>query len=380
MTVKIIHIATESQFTAFAVGEFESVAPHSNTVILTSAWVSGGLKYPLPAGVEVVRVSGLRGAFKIWNLIRGADLVVAHGLTIYGAIAFLTATKETIKMWSGWGYDYYSDLGGDSLISKQTIEFLGSNLENSKVLEALKAIKNKINRALMECASKRADLFSAPIPTDYDVFLKRFSKFSGIYAQLNYGNSGSLFEKCSAEKSASNILIGNSASATNNHIDVFNLIAKKDLSKVGEIIVPLTYGDSSYRDLIVNKGREIFGAKFFPIIHHMPIDEYSKIISSCNVVIMNHYRQQGIGNIGAAIFGGAHVFLSEKSPAYAFFHKIGVDIRSVEDLATNDLPIGLPSNWAVDKNRSAIQSFWGDTVVRKNTIRIVELIKSKKPL
>ena len=59
--------------------------------------------------------------------------------------------------------------------------------------------------------------------------------------------------------SENNILVGNSNSVTNNHLDAFKMIASSASFEYNEIICPLSYGGTKeYRNLVIRKGRKIF--------------------------------------------------------------------------------------------------------------------------
>ena len=68
------------------------------------------------------------------------------------------------------------------------------------------------------------------------------------------------------------------------------------------------------------------------------LDEYNKMLSTCSVAIMNHYRQQAVGNIIALVYSGAKVYLSSQNTVYHFLKRIGCNVYSVEnDLITSNI-------------------------------------------
>lgn len=105
-----------------------------------------------------------------------------------------------------------------------------------------------------------------------------------------------------------NIQVGNSAKASNNHLEVFEVLRHLDLAG-RKVLVPLSYGDPGYRRLILAEGKRMLGDTFQPITEFMPLKDYLALMESCSVVIMNHYRQQALGNIIAALWRGARVYL-----------------------------------------------------------------------
>src|SRR5690606_29664970 len=68
------------------------------------------------------------------------------------------------------------------------------------------------------------------------------------------------------EKNSSsiNILVGNSADPTNNHIEVLEYLKQFKIQNIN-IYTPLTYGNKIYAKSVINKGIEIFGDKYYPL-------------------------------------------------------------------------------------------------------------------
>ena len=128
-----------------------------------------------------------------------------------------------------------------------------------------------------------------------------------------------------------NILLGNSGSIMNNHIEAFDILKKEEIGDK-KIIVPLSYGDSEYTKTIIKKGKEIFGDKFIPLTKFIPREEYNKITLSCSIVFMNHYRQQAMGNILTAIWLGSKVYMNNSTTSYKYLSRIGIKINSIQDL------------------------------------------------
>ncbi|MCY1532519.1 TDP-N-acetylfucosamine:lipid II N-acetylfucosaminyltransferase [compost metagenome] len=154
-----------------------------------------------------------------------------------------------------------------------------------------------------------------------DVGFVNFSYYPIEYIGMK--NELNVFEK-------PNILIGNSATSTNNHLDVFKILLKYNLSGK-KLIVPLSYGDEKYKSLIVSAGYKYFGSTFDPVLDFMPLDQYNNKLSTCGIAIMNHYRQQAIGNIISLLSQGCKVYLSKFATSYPYFKRLGFFIYSVED-------------------------------------------------
>ena len=172
-----------------------------------------------------------------------------------------------------------------------------------------------------------------------------------------------------------NILLGNSASFTNNHIEAFNFLKGINLED-RKIIMPLSYGDKVYGEKVDEIGKSIFGSKLESIFHFIPLSEFNELLSTCNVVIMNHYRQQAVGNIIATLWMGAKVYLNEKNTFYHYLKRIGVYVYSIEkDLISSGLYVlkGLDEE-QVNHNREILKKEIGFVSMKNNLIRNLNMI------
>lgn len=122
------------------------------------------------------------------------------------------------------------------------------------------------------------------------------------------------------------ILIGNSADPSNNHFEMLEMLSDfKDQSI--NIYCPLSYGaDHDYVDSVVKKGFEIFNSKFIPLLTMIKAPEYAELMNNIDIAIMNHQRQQGLGNIMPLLYLGKKVFLRSESSSFPFFSKAGCTI------------------------------------------------------
>ena len=71
----------------------------------------------------------------------------------------------------------------------------------------------------------------------------------------------------------------------------------------------------------------------------MPLHEYNQYIQSCSIVVMNHYRQQAVGNVLTMLWMGAKVYLDKRNTLYHYLKRINVTVFEV----TKDLNLSNPS-------------------------------------
>lgn len=126
-----------------------------------------------------------------------------------------------------------------------------------------------------------------------------------------------------------NIIVGNSASLTNNHRFVFEILKEIDLGE-RKVIVPLSYGSGKEEALHAGK---MLKSHFRPITIFLPLNEYCKLLSSARTFIFGNFRQEAIGNIVLAFYLGATVFLADENPYLKDLRSYGYIFFTISQLS-----------------------------------------------
>lgn len=311
-----------------------------------------------------------------------SDCVVIHGLSVITARIILNTPINKVIAWSGWGADYYAFISKQSnqLIEIQTMRLI-QNMEDRGVFGAgirkIKDVARKCraifnNRIFYYPAIERVDIFSAPIRDDFDLLKASLpTRFRCVYAQLNYGSIDDFIPLTQSKQTGDDILVGNSATPTNNHLEVLKVLARIDLG-TKQVLMPLSYGDEKYKNSVIKQGYNLLGSHFHPIVEMMSLADYNKYISRCSVVIMNHRRQQALGNICAMLYNGARVYLNEHSPIYKFLKRKGACIFETKILEQCDaLVFSRLESRQISINRMIIDEIWGRPAVDKNVCKFI---------
>lgn len=107
------------------------------------------------------------------------------------------------------------------------------------------------------------------------------------------------------------IQVGNSADPSNEHLEVFEWL-RRYVNEDMEVHVPLSYGfvgQEEYREEVLRRGREIFGEKFRPLNSLLGPAEYNLYLATVDVMIFNHKRQQGFGNMVISLYLETKMYL-----------------------------------------------------------------------
>ncbi|RUO80265.1 4-alpha-L-fucosyltransferase (Fuc4NAc transferase) [Idiomarina tyrosinivorans] len=363
--MKILHLATDSKFIDHASLLFEKAFPESNDIYIFSR--SKKLKYVNQSVDKIIKPNRIlkRPTLNSHDYAE-YDVIVFHSLSGLLCLEVFSIPGEIPTIWFGWGYDYY-----DLITSQESLLLAGTHkLKNnvrkksyvSFIVRTFRTVfeKLKINKT-KTAAIEKITLFSPVLPQEYDLVKKSmlWKKFPE-YCQWNYGTIEDNFVRGyeNTEIDSNSVLVGNSASSTNNHLEALSLLRKLNVTD-RDVVVPLSYGNKEYGNRIKQLGYELFDKKFFPLIDFMPVDDYVRVIKKCGFVIMNHKRQQAVGNIVIMFYFGARIFLREENPAYIFFKENGLVLSSVQELEKDPLLIGKPLSLIEKRiNRRLIVDYW----------------------
>jgi len=373
--MKTLHIIHDEKFIDTAYRIFEAVSPGNNLFLLVSE--NSTITYIKETPVNFINKNELLAASFISKLNQ-YDMVVLHYLDDI-KLQLLACAPGNIKfVWLGWGADYYDLIINNpcGLLKPLTQQIY---YKHRKPL-LIRAI-TKITRQLLSSKITKSEIvnkvsyFAPVLLEDYKLIKDALPNFKPQFLSWNYGTLEDDMIKGLEEVSLSgdNILLGNSATYPNNHFDTLELIKNISLSD-RKIYCPLSYGDPILKDEIIIKGTSLYGIDFIPITDFMPIEQYVQLISSCSIVIMNHLRQQALGNIVIMIYLGAKVFIDKQNPIYSFFKKEGAFVYSLDEFIS-EYPQRLDMV-SVEQNRHILQRHWSRKVILEKTKLLIETVTS----
>ncbi|WP_448636051.1 TDP-N-acetylfucosamine:lipid II N-acetylfucosaminyltransferase [Pedobacter panaciterrae] len=182
-----------------------------------------------------------------------------------------------------------------------------------------------------------------------------------IFYNFNPSEGSNITSKPSQEDRPISLLLGNSDTVTNNHLEMLDDLERFKGENI-KLIIPLNYGNKKYGDLIEQKAVRMFGEdKVVCLRHFMNREAYYRILDEVDVAIMNHYRTQAAGNTLALLYRGKKVFINEKSSTYKF-------------LKINDVFIGNSAKISQLSFNEFIHPL-SDDIRKKNVENINELFK-----
>ena len=350
--MKVLNVLNDEKFIDNAHRFSGKISGVENEYIVISD--STNLKYIKETPVNIISKKKIfhRDFFKE---MKSYDAVILHKLDFIKIWILIFASRKVKFIWVGLGVDYYSYVFGskEKLFEPKTYALYKAEMDSKN------PIRNFLKKLfyssfLVKYAINKITYFAPVLNVEYDLVRAKNNWFRPKFVDFNYGSGDSDFEATAKKHSTlgKNILIGNSATYENNHIDVFYQLKDFELSD-RMIVCPLSYGKNNYRNEVIKEGKQIFKNSFEPIIDFVSYQEYVEMLSTCSIVVMNHKRQQAMGNIMIMIGLGAKVYIRKSNPVYAFLQELGVTVFEIEEIK-NEEDFLAPLNEAQSSNNKRI--------------------------
>lgn len=344
MKKKILNFVLDEKFTDLIIRIQDYFKDYEHEYYFVSVSGSSDFKQiKTTQRIQSIRIEDIKSLYTRTDI--GA--IFLHSLYSF-PIKLIPHIPSQIKVfWFSWGYDIYERPIGNPLINLSLHkEKTKKELQKAKYIPLkTKGFINKIIKRILINginekksylkAIHRVDFFSGILPIEYDI-VKAATKFRAERVEYKYQDPKSNEFSREMGYNGNNILIGNSAHSTNNHLDILNKLKDFNLDK-RKLIVPLSYGGNPrYIRSVNDYGCQYFGEKWNALNSMMNYQKYQDVITSCNIGIFLIERQQGMGNINMMLRRGCKIFLSETSIIYKYLKSIGVKVFSFENELTQE--------------------------------------------
>lgn len=286
------------------------------------------------------------------NNLEGLERLAEHFHKYDGVILYyLDGTKmqllEYVKsyngkiFWSFFGAELYSLREfQNTFLSKDALKF-----KNYNSLSSLKALliefirpyywklKNKWSPLeKLIYASKKIDGLIWYNKFEYDMLNKMLDHQLPAFVECSVS---SRICSSNALKANTKIIMGNSGSIFNNHIEGIKYLAASN--KKYSTSIPINYGATiDYKNLLKSEA-EKHNLNIDYLENHIPYNEFIDYVNEHSTAVYPCYRQMGIGNIIIAIQCNLKIYLSEKNPTFPWLKSIGLKVFSIESQLISDL-------------------------------------------
>ena len=160
--------------------------------------------------------------------------------------------------------------------------------------------------------------------------------------------------------------VGNSADPGNNHLEVFEKLADKDLDG-WRVIVPLSYGDPEYSRQVVERGQALLPGKVEALRTFLAYEDYLQLLAEVDIAVFAHDRQQAMGNIITLLGMGKTVYMKDDISSTEYLRGLGVTVFSVRTL-----DLRLASGTQLRRNQEIIKQRFSISVLADQWAAILE--------
>lgn len=280
-----------------------------------------------------------------------AEKIIIHGLFDYYVIFFLFLQPWVLKKcyWVIWGGDLYR-----YQLSLRGRRWLSLELLRRPVIKRMGHLVTYV----------RGDVDRA----------REWYGAKGKYHECIMYPSNLYHELTVQEKQHDtiNILIGNSAAPSNDHLAILEKLLPLKSQKI-LIHAPLSYGDKDYAQLIAKTGKDMFGDKFIPMLDFISFKQYLEFLGVIDIAIFNHRRQQGMGNIITLLGLGKKVYMRDDVTSYEMFCSHDIKIYPIYKLDTDCIgQIDCMSKDLIIKNIVNVKSYFSELQIVNQWIKIFE--------
>lgn len=386
----ILHLIHDDKFFDEAFVQFDRFIEYNNLFLFITQDEHYEFKY-IKNTERVIKIIENSEEYKIL-LSQDYDIVFIHFRDTEKSKAILALKPKTKIVWLAWGGDYYPKLRLP-LFQPLTLQLINSiknkpqerrgqrqNLSflkrfTSRIRSFYRKFKKHYKMKYVYMKSmQRIGYCATVVPTEF-ALIRRIAWFRAKQVFFNYGSMKGFLENIEEPINlGDSILVGNSCTWENNHLEVFCKL--KDIGITAKhIVVPLSYGkDIDDFAPVIEFGQKCFEGNFKPIFEFISFKDYITLLANCSVAIFNHERQQAVANIVIMLWIGATVFLSQNSPVYWYLKSLGVKIFTFQNDLTLDA-INTPLTKAeVYHNRIILRKEYGYDAVIAQTQNLVEKV------
>ncbi len=374
--MKILHLIIDHQVVERTMGIYEQTFKGYNDIIIFDLFNKPFKHLDKINTSKVVKLGkGVKEGKKM--LFTQYTHIVAHFLTM-DMIDFIKCAPSNIHVcWEIYGWDLYNQfqcqLGvkisytDPSKYAKNNkyyfIERFLTPLYNFALhLKGVKYISNRSKKEHLDYIATRIDSIQACCKYDAVAVMKYANRDIPWFESFNYSlkeTLGDLYDHPFNDNK--DILIGNSASFSNNHFYVINKLNNTNFPDDCRIIMPISYGGNAlYREDIKSVYREKYGSKVEFITDYMHLHEYNKLFLRLRSMILSSWRQESIGTVIMGLYLGVKVFMSEYSPLYKWMHECGFILKTIEDAKNIDFATPLTLEEKVHNRNLVLEKYSED--------------------
>lgn len=239
--------------------------------------------------------------------------------------------------WAPWGTDLY-DLPSMKFNLYEPItrrEYVAGRINTGRLLFDIKYWIT--NAAFRRKAYSKVSQVYTWMQSEYEFAEQRIHELNAEHHFFFYENPvpyhelEKILQKDSPRKKENRLLmIGNSATPSNNHMDIIHYLDKIGIK--ADLLIPCNYGEPAYTKYLKKASQGYRGGTIEFLEKRLDFHSYLKLIAKADGLVMNNIRPQGYGNIFMMLFLGKPVFLNPSNISNADLTRYGIPWNSTLDL------------------------------------------------
>ena len=274
---------------------------------------------------------------KISAIVNSADILVLYNLDFFKSQIVNCVDKKVKIIWRFFGTELYSRKLHLYLSTKSRFYFK-PRLFKDQIKRILPFLFPK--EKLFYRAIKRSDAIVSVFQEEYNYMIRLWNHLP-IFIPFSQDGLHFYTKEINFEleyPKSNTVVIGNSRSHYNNHLDILELIETCDLDEKIDIKLLYNYGpQNEYTQKVREKADCIANVSL--IDSFFSSNEFIDFYGPVAAFVHNSYRQMALGNIFMALHRGVKVYLNKKNPTYTWLKNKGLNIYEIEDLK-NDMETG----------------------------------------
>lgn len=328
--LKVVHIHTDLKFVG-GTDRFEK-SHFDNAVIIIGASET----YNGPCSDRAIFLSSSKSDLRhAVTICSNADLVIFYALDIVKSYIATMLPESITVAWRFFGHELYGRNIKDYL-SEYSLAFYRTDGVVRRLKRSLVQFKYKVTYGssidtLFERAIERQDLFLCLSKDEYDhlvIYWKNLPLFVQLPIPMPLAHRD-------IHKKDNTIIIGNSRSIFNNHIDIINLIEMSNCDDKLSFLIPFSYVPESEYSTEVKSRVKASSSNIHLLEDFLPRENYFDRITTAKAAVINSYRQMAMGNIFAFLRYGVKVYLNSRNVMYDWLTDFGLRVYTIEDFASD---------------------------------------------
>ena len=368
--ITILHVFPDEKFFDSSYYAFESLKGVKNLFYLYQS--QNDYKFKFIKNTDKVTIYNNKQEYiKLFSDVN-IDIILFHSLRSSQLEYFKYIDKQKKVIWWSWGGDIYNNIFNDvkPLIQWNLYKPITSNYMKEHCGEPLKArthirlwLRHLKHKYELRRIINRIDLFIPCMSYDYKLLKEKCKWFRADY--LPFPRTKSTFEFVH-HNTPKDILIGNSLTYTNNHLDIFDRICDFRLSDNRKYIIPISYG---WGNAFANNPENLISISKLKtestiwIRKYIDRHEYFEMFSGISHAIFGVMRQQALANIYRCLLNGIKLYLYKDSIVAQQLREDGYIFYTIdEDLTEDSLSKCLSYEEALHNYNLIIKLDYGESI------------------